>query len=118
MGLLHRRTWRLLALALSGLWIVTLASAETDFAPGMRCHHMPCCPRSGGNGESCTGTRCTEQVPEKSESEVVQARERPSAAPSTPKAVSGNAAPAPVRELTSGLAFRTPVFRLKDDLRI
>ena len=81
---------------------------------------MPCCPRAG-NGESCSTARCTEQVPEKAEAQVVKAREGEGAVALPPVRTDGmRASPVaePVRELTSGLRFSAAVFRLKDDLRI
>ena len=111
----------MLALALSAVWIVTLALADTAVTPAMHCQrgHMPCCPRSG-NGESCCfRRRCTEQVPEKAEAQVVKAKEDEAVAllPVRIDAI-GRSTAEPVRELTSGLRFSTAVFRLKDDLRI
>jgi len=116
-GSLHRGAYRWLALALSAIWIWTLATAETAVTPAMHCQrsHMPCCPRNGGNGESCSGARCTEQVPEKSEAQVLKAKTE-AAARSPRRDVSAN--PAPLHELTCGLGFHAAVFRLKDDLRI
>jgi len=119
MGSLHRRTYRSLALALSGIWICTLAMADTAVTPAMHCQrsHMPSCPRNGSNGESCSGARCTEQVPEKSEAQAVKAKAE--VATGSPRSdVSASSAPELIRELTSGLRFHAAVFRLKDDLRI
>ncbi|MGB9032247.1 MAG: hypothetical protein WCC27_19135 [Acidobacteriaceae bacterium] len=119
-GSFHRRESRVLALALSAVWIVTMAFSDTAVTPAMHCQrgHMPCCPRSG-NGESCSSARCTEQVPEKAETQVVKAKEDRAVAqlPVRIDAI-GRSAAEPVRELTSGLRFSTAVFRLKDDLRI
>ncbi len=121
MGWPHRRTIRALALALSAVWVVTLAFADTAVTPVMHCQrgHMPCCPRSG-NGESCSDARCTEQVPEKAEAQSVRAKEGESQAVVSPVLVDGakRFAREPVRELTQGLHYRSPVFHLKDDLRI
>jgi|SRR5579863_2689585 hypothetical protein len=121
MGWLHRRTGRALALALSAVWVVTLAFADTAVTPAMHCQrgHMPCCPRSG-NGESCSDARCTEQVPEKAEAQGVQAKEGETQAVVSPVLVDGakRFSPEPRRELTAGLRYCAPVFRLKDDLRI
>jgi hypothetical protein len=112
---------RALALALAAVWVVTLAFADTAVTPEMHCQggHMPCCPRTG-NGESCAGTRCVEQVPEKAEARVAQAGEG-----ETQKTVlwarmdgASRFALEPVRELTQGLSYRASVFYLKDDLRI
>jgi hypothetical protein len=101
--------------------LVTLATADMAITPAMHCQRtqMPCCPRSGPNGESCSSVGCTEQIPEKSEAQAVRAKE--SAAAAFPPAVvdaSGRRKPLPARELTSGLRYRAPVFHLKDDFRI
>ncbi len=120
MGLLHRRSYRVLALLLSAVWIVTLVSSDTAVTPAMHCNrsHMPCCPRTGGNGESCSGAQCTEQVPEKSETQAAPARERQVAAAAVRRDTCRAAAAVPVREITAGLRFEAPVFRLKDDFRV
>lgn len=120
MKLEHRRSSRLLGLALCVVWIATLAQADTAVTPGMHCQrHMPCCPQ-GSSGESCSTARCTEQVPEKAEAQVERARADESRAgvPAIREGAVRSSAREPVRELTSGLQFRAGVFRLKDDLRI
>jgi hypothetical protein len=120
MGWLHRRTGRAVALALSAVWVVTLAFADTAVTPAMHCQrgHMPCCPRSG-NSESCSDARCTEQVPEKSETQGVQAKEgETSAVRVAPTDVASAPRPVPVPELTPGMRYQASVFRLKDDLRV
>lgn len=121
MGWLHRRRGRALALALSAVWVVTLAFADTAVTPVMHCQrgHMPCCPRSG-NGESCSDARCTEQVPEKAEAQGVQSKDREVQASVLAAGVGGaqRFVSEPVRELTPGLHYRSPVLRLKDDFRI
>ena len=118
---LQRRIGRALVLALAGVWVVTLAFADTAVTPAMHCPrgHMPCCPRSG-SGEGCSDARCTEQVPEKAEAQVVQAKEGEAQAAVLPVHLDGSDGSAwePVRELTSGLHFQAAVFRLKDDFRI
>ena len=117
----HRRMTRGLALALTAVWVVTLAFANTAVTPAMHCQrgHMPCCPRSA-NSESCSSARCTEQVPEKAEAQAAQVREAESQAVVAPIRVDGfrRFAQEPVRELTAGLRYGASVFRLKDDLRI
>jgi len=125
MGLLHRRGTKALALALSAVWIVTLAFADTAVAPAMQCQrgHMPCCPSTGDSegcaGENCSAARCTEQVPEKAEAQVVKAREGEAVAASPVRMDAvGLSTAQPVRELMPGLRFSAPVFHLKDDLRI
>jgi hypothetical protein len=119
MGSLRRQTYRWLGLALSAVWVVTLPTADNAVTQAMHCQrsHMPCCPRNSGSGENCSGARCTEQVPEKSESQAAKAKTE-AAARSPRNDVSASSAPAPIRELTSGLRFHAAVFRLKDDLRI
>jgi hypothetical protein len=121
MGWLDRRVRRTLALALTFVWIATLAFADTAVTPSMHCRrgHMPCCPQSSG-GESCSGARCTEQVPEKTEARVVQPRNDESHAVAPPARCKGalRSAPALTPELTTSLHGRAGVFRLKDDLRI
>jgi hypothetical protein len=119
MGTVHRRTHGVLTLFLAGIWMVTVAFADTAVTPAMHCQrHMPCCPQSG-NGESCSSAQCTEQIPEKAEAQTVQAPERETVAVAPVR--SGDAAQAawePVWELTTGLRYQASVFRLKDDLRI
>ena len=121
MGFLHRRVMRGVALGLSAVWIVTLAVADTAVTPAMHCQrgHMPSCPQSS-NGESCSSARCTEQVPEKSEAEAVQAKEGEVQALVPPVRMDNGGQPGwePVWELTTGLRYQASVFRLKDDLRI
>jgi hypothetical protein len=119
MGWLHGRTGRVLALALAAVWVVTLAFADTAVTPAMHCQRgqMPCCPRSG-NGESCSDARCTEQVSEKSEAEVVQAGEDDAVVPPVRVEDAKLSAAEPVRELTAGFCYHDAVFRLKDDFRI
>ena len=121
MGWLDRRTGRAVALVLSAVWVITLAFAETAVTPAMHCQrgHMPCCPQSG-SGESCSSARCTEQVPEKAETQNVQAMENEAQAAISTAGVETAQAPGaePLQEPTAGLHYRAPVFRLKDDLRI
>lgn len=120
MGWLDRRTGRVLALALSVVWVATLAFADTAVTPAMHCQrgHMPCCPRSG-NGESCSSPQCSELVPEKSEAQVVKAKEGEAISVPPARIAAGNrSAVEPMRELTSGLRHYASVFRLKDDFRI
>jgi hypothetical protein len=124
-GSFHRRTGKVLGLVLAAVWVVTLAFADTAVAPAMQCQrgHMPCCPSTGDSagctGNNCSAARCTEQVPEKAEAQVVKAREGEAVAASPVRmGAVGLATAQPVRELTSGLRFSAPVFRLKDDLRI
>jgi hypothetical protein len=110
---------RVLALALTLVWVATLASAETAITPAMHCQgsRMPCCPR--GSSESCSTARCAEQIPEKAEAQVTRASEGEAIAV-LPARVATATAPAgqSVEELTTGLCHHASVFRLKDDLRI
>jgi hypothetical protein len=120
MGSLHWRAYRVLALGLSAVWVVTLATAGTAVTPAMHCQrsHMPCCPRSG-NGESCSDARCTEQVPEKTEGQANQATEYEAVAVAPVRGeAQGRPRRVPMPELTLGLRYQAAVFRLKDDLRI
>lgn len=118
-GFTQRRIARLLSLAVASVWIVTLVWAVTAVTPPLHCQrsHMPCCP----SGESCSNAPCTEQIPEKTEKQAVHAKERDSARTTkagVPLPVLRRGSAALVRELSAGLRFCCPVFRLKDDLRI
>jgi hypothetical protein len=120
MGWLHRRTGKALALALTAVWVVTLAFADTAVTPVMRClrGHMPCCP-STSTCESCTSAQCTEQVPEKAEAQATRVQKSDAVAVLPAQAEDPIAAtPGPMQELTTGLCYHASVFRLKDDLRI
>lgn len=108
---------RLLGVVLAGLWLVNLACAETAVAPGMHCQgtHMPCCPRSGG--AQCASVQCVSQVFQKSDSRnTVEALAAHCSAARQPPAIQPS--PAARSAVTSGLLFRSSVFRLKDDLRV
>ena len=121
MVFLHPRVSRCLTLALAMIWVAAVASADVLQTPGnMRCHDMPCCPRSDGGMQSCSTAQCAEQAPEKAESqsaakEPVRTSLPAMVAPAT--AAPPRFATAP-RELTEGLRHSEAVFRLKDDLRI
>ncbi len=120
MGWLQQRTGRALALALAVVWIATLAIGDTAVTPAMHCQrgHMPCCPQNS-NGESCSSARCTEQVPEKSETQAAGERRDEAIAVAPVRVDAPNrVATVPARELTAGLRYEAAVFRLKDDLRI
>jgi hypothetical protein len=112
---------RVLTLALTALWVLTLAFADTAVTPAMHCQrgHMPCCPESS-TGESCSTARCTEQVPEKAEARTEQAAQDQAQASlaSVPTVDLQHCAQYPVREPAAGRHDRIDVFRLKDDLRI
>ena len=119
----HRRSSKLLGLALCVVWVATLAQADTAMVLAMRCQrHMPCCPQSPnreGCGNGCSEAQCAEQIPEKAEAqEKASANQEQAAAPAIGSAGAGQAGAEPIRELTAGLQFRAGVFRLKDDLRI
>ena len=119
MGTAHRQTVRVLALALTAVWMVTLAAADTAVTPAMHCQrHMPCCPQNN-NSERCATAGCTEPVPEKLESQESRARESEAAVVGA-AAVEARVEPGfePAWELTLGLRYQAGVFRLKDDLRI
>jgi hypothetical protein len=99
--------------------MAAVIAAGAAVTPAMHCHgiNMPCCPPAGSTSASCSGAQCIEQIPQKSESRVVQ----PAPAPRVAATVRDCAVPAPrfpVRALTSGLHYQSPVFRRKDDLRI
>ena len=108
----------MLALALTLVWVATLAFAETAITPAMHCQgsRMPCCPRGS---ESCSTARCAEQVPEKAEAQVSRADEGETVAVLPAWAEPAMAPTARlVEELTTGLCYHASVFHLKDDLRI
>lgn len=110
---------RWLALAMAMVWVVAVASADAVLTPVMHCRDMPCCPRSDGGMQSCSTAQCTEQIPEKAESQ--NAAKQPGAVASIAAALPVMPDPrsgVPQRELTPGLRSAIAVFRLKDDLRI
>jgi len=120
MGTAHRRRFRVLALALAAVWVVTLAFADTAVTPAMHCQrgHMPCCPQNS-NGESCSSAQCTEQVPEKAESQGARVKESETAVvPAAGVEAAARRVAEPMHELSLGLRYQASVFRLKDDLRI
>jgi hypothetical protein len=112
---------KVLAVALCAGWVATLAFADTAVTPAMHCPrgHKPCCPQSG-SGESCSTARCTEQIPEKAEARVLEAPASETQAAVAPVRIAEaqRSAAEPARELTAGLHYHAPIFRLKDDLRI
>jgi len=117
MGLLHRQMRRLFGVALASLWLVTLASAATAVTPAMHCQgmHMPCCPRSGGDGARCAPVQCAPQAFQKSETRTLPRSSTFHRAGFAQPDVQ----PSPAnRRPQAGRSFRPPVFRLKDDLRI
>lgn len=120
MALLHPRISRWLALVLATVWVAAVASTDVVLTPGMHCHDMPCCPRSDGGMQSCSTAQCAEQVPERAENQNA-AREpgRTSLLVTVqPATVAERWAASRKMEQTPGLRYTTPVFRLKDDLRI
>jgi len=120
MAFLHPRISRWLALALAMVWVVAVASVDALVTPAMRCHDMPCCPRSDRGMQNCSTAQCAEQVPEKAEGQSVAREPRrspPAAAVAAATAVDRPSA-APHPEPTGGLRDSAAVFRLKDDLRI
>lgn len=119
MGLLQRRMGRLLTLALAAVWVVAVASGDALLTPGMRCHDMPCCPRSDGGMQSCSTAQCVEQAPEKAEAaRQEQAANTVLAAGAAPADDAARPGAGTLRERTPGRRFAASVFRLKDDLRI
>lgn len=117
MSFLHRRTGRILALALSVAWVATVACADAQ-PTAMHRHHMPCCPQDDAGTPGCSTAQCAVQAPEKKE---VQSGEQVVNLP-VADTVSSDWAVTPragvLRELTPGLCYAAAVFRLKDDLRI
>jgi len=118
---LHTRLTRWLALALALVWVTAVASADVLQTPGdMRCHDMPCCPRSDGGMQSCSTAQCAEQAPEKAESQSAAKEPIRASLPAMVAPADDSAGRVAVsrRELTLGLRHSAAVFRLKDDLRI
>jgi hypothetical protein len=104
-----------LTTALAAVWMVTVVSAGAAVTRAMECHNMPCCPATGASSAQCAGSTCVEQVPQKSES---NAKAPVLQASIWVGMIAERAYSAPARELTAGLRFGPPVFRLKDDFRI
>lgn len=101
------------------VWVMTVASANTVLTPVMRCHNMPCCPRSDGGLQSCSTAQCAEQVPEKAEGQIAAKDLAAASLPPAllPRVALERAFEVPQQELTAGLRYSVAVFRLKDDLR-
>jgi hypothetical protein len=118
MGSFDRRLRLGLTLALCLAWAVTPLIAQRCAATPTHCQrHMPCCPPSSTGGKNCSPVLCPAQESQRAvQTRIVRATALPRVA-----AVPGRPAfraRVPVRELTGGLHYLTPVFRLKDDLRI
>lgn len=120
MGPIQLRVRAAAALVLASVWIFTLAWTDWAVVPAMHCQrsHMPCCPRTGSNTESCSSGPCLEQVPEKAETQNSQADSLPPSTAAAAISAPAIAAPAGARDFLTGLCFEPAVFRLKDDLRI
>ncbi len=109
-----------LMLALCTLWATTPLIAEFCAIPATHCDRhmqMPCCPPAAGS-PNCSTNLCPAQVGERAvvtRAARAKAPARAVAATVQPQAASPAAH---ARELTSGLHYSPPVFRLKDDLRI
>jgi hypothetical protein len=116
-GCWRRSLSRVLITALTAVWMVTVVSAGAAVTREMPCHgiNMPCCPPSGASSARCSGAQCVEQIPQKSEA---SARAPVLHASAWVGLVTERSFSAPVRELTTGLRYGPPVFRLKDDFRI
>jgi hypothetical protein len=117
-GLFHRRLRLMLTLALCAAWATTPLIAEMCAATHTHCQrHMPCCPPSSSGGENCSPVLC----PARASQRAVQTRTIRATPPLRIAAVPARPAlhtRVPVRELTRGMHYSPPVFRLKDDLRI
>lgn len=117
MDLCRRRTRKLLVVALAAIWVATLACADTVVPAAHPPHRpMPCCPRSGKQSAQCPPDQC-DQAFEKTDARFAAGASALHRA-SAPRPRIPQPSLSPVRELTPGLFFRAPVFRLKDDLRI
>ncbi|MGB6692461.1 MAG: hypothetical protein WBE76_31855 [Terracidiphilus sp.] len=99
-------------------WSATPLVAEMCAATPAHCQrHMPCCPPSSSGGENCSPVLCPAQTSQR----AVQNRTIRATPPLRIAAVPARPAlhkSVPVRELTCGMHYSPPVFRLKDDLRI
>lgn len=117
-GSFDRRLRLALTLALCLAWAATPLIAQMCAITPTHCQrHMPCCPPSGSGSQNCSPSLC----PAEASQRAVQTRivvtappMRVAAAPARP----ATRAEVPFRELTCGLRYSPPVFRLKDDLRI
>lgn len=117
-GGLYRRVRLGLLLTLCAAWLVTPLIAAFCASMPVHCNHpMPCCP-TDGNARQCPQGLCPAEVSQKAEllqAAGTQAHSRLEfVAQPAPAPMQQN----PVHELTVGLHYSPPVFRLKDDLRI
>jgi hypothetical protein len=117
-GWFYRGLRLVLTLALCVAWAATPLIAEMCAVTPVHCRrHMPCCPPSSSGGENCSPILCPAQTSQRAvQSRTVRATPplRIAAVPARPALYKR----VPVRELTCGMHYSPPVFRLKDDLRI
>lgn len=107
-----------LMLAICGLWAVTPLIVEACVTMPTHCQRkMPCCPRSGSHGNNCAPGLCPAEVSQKA-LPTRTAHAVPLLAIPLPATLAKPAVRLSARELTAGLYYSPPVFRLKDDLRI
>lgn len=105
-------------LAICGLWAVTPLIAEICDATPSHCQRqMPCCPHSGSRSNNCAPGLCPAEASQRA-LPTRTAQALPTIASPVPATFPGPAVRVSVRELTAGLYYSPPVFRLKDDLRI
>lgn len=116
----HRRARLVLMLALCATWATTPLIAAICAVPASHCHRsaqMPCCPPSS-TSRGCSMNLCPAQASQRAVPTKAIGDRTPARAAAQTVGPQIPARFAPVRELTSGLHFSPPVFRLKDDLRI
>ena len=118
MSFLHRRTGRILALALSVAWVAAVVCADAQQTPAIPRHHMPCCPQHDAGTPGCSTAQCAVQAPEKKEAQSGEQLVNLLAAEVVPSDWAAAPRAGLLRELTPGLRYAAAVFRLKDDLRI
>jgi hypothetical protein len=114
---LRRQVRRFFGVALTSLWLVTVAAAAAA-SPAMHCQgmHMSCCPRSGSDGAQCVPVQCDSQAFQKSE-----ARTLPRTSVLSRAAAPSEIVQPSLRNVLMSAAVpldRSDVFRWKDDLRI
>jgi len=114
----YRRARLVLLLGLCAAWLATPLIAEICAAMPAECHHpMPCCP-PGSSQRQCSTALCPAQVSQKAKpAQTIGDRThiRPQFVPRDAQLAERSG---PLWELTAGLHYSPPVFRLKDDLRI
>lgn len=115
---LHPQLCMTLTLALCALWAVTpLIVAACVTMPTHCQRRMPCCPHSGSPSKNCAPGLCPAEASQRA-LPTRTAHVAPLLAIPLPAALDEPAVRISVRELTAGLYYSPPVFRLKDDLRI